>query len=114
MIWKSGTTGYGVLDLRHRGNRMEGRAKITREVKPGIERTEDVWLEMDDPRHYGIWSDDYGRWWWRNLEVFVTTSEAVAEAQLTMIFAGTELSSPQEDLEPWRVRCIEEWADEQG
>ena len=75
----------------------------------------EAWYEEParDVRHYGIWSDEIGRWWWRYMKVFVTTSQAVAQAQLTMIFAGTNFSSPQEDLEPWRVRCIEEWADEQ-
>ncbi|MCK5557094.1 MAG: hypothetical protein KAJ01_01865 [Candidatus Hydrogenedentes bacterium] len=90
--------------------RIGGRARITREVKPGIERTEEVWLETEGARHWGIWHPEREEWWWAGVGiVFSTTSRAVALAQLQ---AARQLSAAL-DKKRWVVRCIEEWADEQ-
>ena len=123
------TFGGHAEDCSGRGGGMKGRAKITREVKPGIEHTEDVWLEMEDateeeldqlvrdyraevggPRHWGIWHPEREEWWRAGMSVvFSTTSRAVALAQLQ---AARQLSAAL-DKKRWVVRCIEEWADEQ-
>jgi len=55
-------------------------------------------------RHYGLWHDETGWWWWQD-HLFITEHRAIALAQedaVNRIRSGD-----------WRVRCIEEWADDQ-
>ena len=53
-------------------------------------------------KHYGIWHDKYEAWYRLDGSLFMTDSYALALFQLEAV----------PDL-GWRVRCIEEWADEQ-
>lgn len=55
------------------------------------------------PKHYGVWSDQYG-WWWVNGVVWFNEHECIARAQCDYIrHAGLTGAT-------WRVRMIEEWA----
>ena len=69
-------------------------------------RFDQIWRDCGwpDEKHYGLWHDDNG-WWWRQDRIFITEHRAVALAQEDAV----NRFRPGD----WRVRCIEEWADEQ-
>ncbi len=64
-------------------------------------------LENQKRRHYGLWNDEKG-WWWCYMKVYATTSKTLAIAQLAQVERGMGFGPPEET---YRVRCIEEWAD---
>ena len=63
-------------------------------------------------RHYGVWNPNYG---WHSGEhgVFAVQSKAVAEAECDVLKRLGHSLEEDATLAKYRVRCIEEWADEQ-
>ena len=60
-------------------------------------------------RHYGVWHPEKQWWFKMGGEVFATQHKALAEAQCEM----TNRFGARHPDELYKVRCIEEWADEQ-
>ena len=93
-------------EMRHYGAAVK--AETTQAVYdtllPGVRNALASEGEACGPKHYGLWHDDNG-WWWRQDRIFITEHRAVALAQADAV----NRFRPGD----WRVRCIEEWADDQ-
>ena len=93
-------------EMRHYGAAVK--AETTQAVYdallPGVRNALASEGEVCGLKHYGLWHDDNG-WWWRQDRIFITEHRAVALAQEDAV----NRFRPGD----WRVRCIEEWADEQ-
>ena len=104
--------------------RMEGQATrdVAREIQklikgyyedPDVEPMRLNFPPMDArTRHYGVWNPNYG---WHSGEhgVFAVQSKAVAEAECDVLKRLGHSLEEDATLAKYRVRCIEEWADEQ-
>lgn len=64
-------------------------------------------LELVDIRHWGVWHPERG-WWWVGTGLFMTTNIAIAQAQHDIVMHQLKGFG---DIDQYRVRCIEEWAD---
>ncbi len=97
-------------ELRRRAE-MEGQALDVDDGFVQLARALDWKITKDEGvRHWGVWHPKSGWWFKPGGEVYVTRHRALAEAQCLSVNQWGN-KRPETD---YRVRCIEEWADEQS